>query len=233
MAKKVESPPSPRSYRSPLRERQAAQTRDTILNSVAEEILERGIHGLSINAVAARAEVAERTVYRYFESTESLLDALIDSVGTRLAARLGNQPRLRPDRAASVDELVAHLPALYAALDEIGAPARAVAAVTLARGSDPGRQHRRDLLAATLAPELAHLDAASAHAMVETLYLLGGSVSWFLLTRSGELDGPHAGEAAARAIRAILADLRRERVDGTSGASPAGPRLTDPAEMRT
>src|SRR6185437_11068522 len=114
---------------------------------------------------------------------------------------LGDQARLRPDRSSSLDELVAHLPALYVALDEIGAPARAVAAVTLARGSDPGRQRRRDLLATALAPELAHLDPASAHAMVETLYLLGGSVSWYLLTRGGELDGLQAGRAAARAIR--------------------------------
>jgi AcrR family transcriptional regulator len=117
------------------------------LNSAAEEILECGLHGLSISAVAARAEVAERTVYRYFESTETLLDALIQSVGARLGTLLGDQARLRPDRSSSLDELVAHLPALYVALDEIGAPARAVAAVTLARGSDPGRQQRRDLLA--------------------------------------------------------------------------------------
>lgn len=226
MAKKVASPvgpvAAPRNYRSPLRERQAAQTRDTILTSVADEILERGIHGLSMSAVAARAEVAERTIYRYFESTEALLDALIESVGTKLVALLGNQPRLRPGGAATVDELVAHLPALYIALDEIGAPARAVAVVTLARGSDPGRQQRRELLAKALAPELAHLDAATAYAMVETLYLLGGSVSWYLLTRSGELDGSHAGEAAARAIRAILADLRRERGDEPAGHPQPG-----------
>ena len=98
------------------------------MNSAAEEILERGLHGLSISAVAARAEVAERTVYRYFESTETLLDALIQSVGARLGTLLGDQARLRPDRSSSLDELVAHLPALYVALDEIGAPARAVAA---------------------------------------------------------------------------------------------------------
>lgn len=149
------------------------------MNSAAEEILERGIHGLSISAVAARAEVAERTVYRYFESTETLLDALIQSVGARLGALLGDQARLRPDRSSSLDELVAHLPALYVALDEIGAPARAVAAVTLARGSDPGRQQRRDLLAT-------------------------------------------AGQAAARAIRAILADLRAESTHNPAGVTQPG-----------
>jgi AcrR family transcriptional regulator len=202
---------APRAYRSPLRERQVAQTRETILNAVAREILERGIHLLSMSSVAARADVAERTVYRYFPSTEALLDALIEMVGARLTELLGDRPRLRPDRDEPLDALVEHLPELYAALDEIGDPARAVAAVTLARGSDSSRQRRRDILSAAFAPELAHLPPEEARALFETLYLLGGSISWHLLTRSGELTGEQAGQAAARVVRAILRDLRKER----------------------
>jgi AcrR family transcriptional regulator len=212
---------SPRAYRSPLRERQVAQTRETILRAVAAEILERGIHALTMSGVATRAEVAERTVYRYFPSTEALLDALTEMVGGRLTELLGDRPRLRPDREERLDDLVDHLPELYVALDQIGAPARAVAAVTLARGSDPGRQRRRDILSAAFAPELAHLSPEEGKALFETLYLLGGSISWHLLTRSGELTGEQAGQAAARVVRAILADLRKEA------------RLTGEAETRT
>jgi AcrR family transcriptional regulator len=217
----ADTAPTPRAYRSPLRERQVAQTRETILNAVAQEILKGGIHTLSMSGVASRADVAERTVYRYFPSTEALLDALIEMVSRRLGELLGDQPRLRPDREAGLDDLVEHLPALYAALDQIGAPARAVAVVTLARGSDPGRQRRRDLLSAAFAPELAHLPPEPARALFETLYLLGGSVSWHLLTRSGDLTGEQAGQAAARVVRAILGDLRKEA------------RLTGEADSRT
>ncbi len=212
---------APRAYRSPLRERQVAQTRETILNAVAQEILEGGIHTLSMSSVAARADVAERTVYRYFPSTEALLDALTEMVGARLTELLGDRPRLRHDREEPLDDLVEHLPKLYVALDQIGDPARAVAVVTLARGSDPGRQRRRDALFAAFAPELAHLPPEDARALFETVYLLGGSVSWHLLTRSGELTGEQAGQAATRVVRAILGDLRKEA------------RLTGQADTRT
>ena len=210
-------PTRARSYRSPLRERQVAQTREAILNALAAEILDNGIHGLSVADVAARAEVAERTVYRHFANVEAMIDALTALVGTQLEAKLGDQPRLRPDKTEPPDALVDQLPALYVAFDEIGAPARAIAAVTLARGSDRGRRQRRDLLADALKEELGHLDPVAAHAVVETLYLLGGSVSWFLLTRSGELTGEQAGQAAARAVRAILRDLRAERASSSRG----------------
>jgi AcrR family transcriptional regulator len=206
----ADTTPTPRAYRSPLRERQVAQTRESILSAVAEEILEHGIHTLSMSGVAARAEVAERTVYRHFASTETLLDGLTEMVGARLGELLGDRPRLRHDREDPLDDLVEHLPGLYAAFDRIGAPARAVAVVTLARGSDAGRQRRREVLSAAFAPELAHLPQEEASALFETLYLLGGSVSWHLLTRSGELTGEQAGRAATRVVRAVLRDLRKD-----------------------
>jgi AcrR family transcriptional regulator len=217
----ADAAPAPRAYRSPLRERQVAQTRETILNAVAQEILEGGIHTLSMSNVAARADVAERTAYRYFPGTEALLDALTEMVGAQLTELLGDRPRLRHDREESLDSLVEHLPELYIALDHIGDPARAVAVVTLARGSDPGRQRRRDVLSAAFAPELAHLPPEHARALFETVYLLGGSVSWHLLTRSGELTGEQAGRAASRVVQAILSDLRTEA------------RLTGQADTRT
>lgn len=216
-----EPAPPTRAYRSSLRERQVAQTREAILTAVAQEILDRGIHNVSMAGVAGRADVAERTVYRYFASTEALLDGLTAMVGARLAELLGDRPRLRTDRAESLDDLVDSLPDLYVALDAIGAAARAVAVVTLARGSDHDRQSRHDVLWTAFAPVLAHLPDAEAHAIFETLYLLGGSVSWHLLTRSRELTGEQAGRAAARAVRAVIADLRIEA------------RLIGPAQTRT
>jgi AcrR family transcriptional regulator len=214
----ADASPVGRTYRSPLRERQVAQTRETILRALADEILQNGIHGLSVAAVAARADVAERTVYRHFASGEALVEALTSFVGEQLTAKLGDHLQLRPGTNGQPDDMIDHLPDLYAALDEIGAPARAFAAVTLARGSDSRRRQRRDILADRLKPELAHLDPAAAHATVEVLHLLGGTVSWFLLTRGGELTGRQAGQAAARVARALLQDLRAERA-AASGSS--------------
>jgi AcrR family transcriptional regulator len=226
----VEGPPSARAYRSPLRERQAAQTREAILLAFADEILDQGIHGLSINASAARAQIAERTVYRYFANIEALVEGLTGYVGERLAEELGERPLLSTDAASTTDEIVAHLPRLYTALDRIGAPAGAVAAITLARGSSVDRRRRRDRLRERLAAEMTHLPDDEANALFETLYTLAGSVSWFMLTREAGVPAEQAGQAAARVMRAVLADLRAERAraqaddDGGSGTSSTGGR---------
>jgi AcrR family transcriptional regulator len=202
---------SSRPYRSPLRERQVAQTREAILHAVAEEILEHGIHGLAMSAVAARADIAERTVYRYFANIDALLEGLSQYVGEQLTPRLGDGPRLKEGINPSPEELINHLPRLYRALDEIGTPARAVAAITLIRGSDAGRRRRQELLGRYLADEMAHLPDEEARALLETMYMLAGSVSWFLVTTNTAITGEQAGRAAARMMHAVLADLRRER----------------------
>jgi AcrR family transcriptional regulator len=69
-----------RRYESPLRRQRAAETRDRIVSAGAELL-----HGfpvwnwraLTVRAVAARAGVNERTVYRHFASERELRDAVL------------------------------------------------------------------------------------------------------------------------------------------------------------
>jgi AcrR family transcriptional regulator len=69
-----------RQYESPLRRQRAAETRDRIVAAGAEIL-----HGfpvwnwraLTIRAVAARAGVNERTVYRHFANERELRDAVL------------------------------------------------------------------------------------------------------------------------------------------------------------
>jgi AcrR family transcriptional regulator len=206
-----EQTPPVRTYRSSLRERQVQQTRELILRALAEEILAGGLHDLSVAAVAARAEVAERTIYRHFPNVSALLDGLRAFVGEQLAAHMDGPLPLREDTPAPIEEIVARIPALYRALDAVGAPARAAALVTLQQGDDPGRSERAEALRRALQPELTHLDEASARAVIDTIRSLAGSLSWFLLTRDGRTSGAQAGEAAARILLAMLTGFRAER----------------------
>jgi AcrR family transcriptional regulator len=72
---------SRRPYHSPLRRNQAAATRERIIGAGAELM-----HGfpiwkwaaLTVRAVAARAGVNERTVYRHFAGERELRDAVLD-----------------------------------------------------------------------------------------------------------------------------------------------------------
>ncbi|MBB2990118.1 AcrR family transcriptional regulator [Mycolicibacterium iranicum] len=71
---------SRRAYDSPARRRQAEQTRGRILGAAAELVHEYQTwdwRDLTFRAVAERAGVAERTVYRHFPTERALHDAVM------------------------------------------------------------------------------------------------------------------------------------------------------------
>jgi AcrR family transcriptional regulator len=65
-------------YHSPLRARQAAETRETVLGAATRLFTERGWAGTTLAAVAAEAGTAVETVYSAFGSKSGLLIAAID-----------------------------------------------------------------------------------------------------------------------------------------------------------
>jgi AcrR family transcriptional regulator len=76
----TDTAPARRAYDSPVRRQRAAETRERILTAGAELL-----HGfpiwnwaaLTVRAVAERAGVNERTVYRYFATERELRDAVL------------------------------------------------------------------------------------------------------------------------------------------------------------
>ena len=70
-----------RPYDSPLRRRQAAETRRRILAAGTELLRDHGIwkwRAVTMRAVAERAGVNERTVYRHFDHERALREAVLD-----------------------------------------------------------------------------------------------------------------------------------------------------------
>ena len=65
-------------YHSPLRVRQAAETRQTVLSAATRLFTERGWAGTTLAAVGAEAGTAVETVYSAFGSKSGLLIAAID-----------------------------------------------------------------------------------------------------------------------------------------------------------
>jgi AcrR family transcriptional regulator len=89
----VEEPAPPRQYHSALREEQAERTRRLIAQAARARFLEAGWAGTSVRSVAARAGVAEATVYAAYGNKAGLALALIDTADTeadtaRLVAEL-------------------------------------------------------------------------------------------------------------------------------------------------
>jgi AcrR family transcriptional regulator len=98
--------PARRRYDSPVRRQRAAQTRDRIVGAGAAILHDHAIwnwDALTVRAVAARAGVSERTVYRHFASERDLRDAVL----ARLEIEAGVVPEgLRLDDLESFTEQV-------------------------------------------------------------------------------------------------------------------------------
>lgn len=99
-----------------LKERQGALTRQLILDAAVAELESGTLGALTLRAVALRANLAERTLFRYFATRDELLDALADEVSRRLEL---------PALPATAPELVDMPGALYGAFEKHAALIRA------------------------------------------------------------------------------------------------------------
>lgn len=72
-----------RKYSSPIRERQANQTRTNILDATQRLFLERGYAKTTVEAIAQEAGVAKQTVYAVFRSKNGIVAELLDRPSSR------------------------------------------------------------------------------------------------------------------------------------------------------
>ncbi len=121
-------------YHSPLRARQAAETRQTVLAAATRLFTERGWAGTTLAAVAAEAGTAIETVYAAFGSKSGLLIAAIDVaiVGDDGEVPLVERPEFaslgvgtRPERLTAAARIITralvHAVPLMGALQEASA----------------------------------------------------------------------------------------------------------------
>ncbi len=127
-----------RTYNSPVRQRQAAETRMRIVEATRELLETEGYAGMTIEAVARRAQVSVQTVYAVFGSKTGIL------------AELLNQATFGPDYEDTVRQT----------LEETDLETRLRGAARIARKIHDAHQAGFDLLrgAGMVAPELARLE---------------------------------------------------------------------------
>jgi AcrR family transcriptional regulator len=190
-----------RSYSSPLRAEQAAQTRARIVQAAVDLLAEGDAHDLSMADVAARAGVSVRTVYRSFATREELFDGVIDWINEHLVRRAG--PRIQATRA----DHESSAPEVMAAIFEIEPLYRALFATQAGRASHQrlaGAQ-RRESLRRAYAAELEGLDERTAHRVAAVLHLVASSNAALFLKDYWDLSPEEVGRTMAWAI-GVLAD---------------------------
>ena len=95
-----------------LRESKKAKTRQAIADAALALFAERGFEAVTVAEVAVAAEVAERTLFRYFGDKEELLFGQADAVRGTIEAALAARPAAEPPAVAVREALRALTPAL-------------------------------------------------------------------------------------------------------------------------
>ncbi|MBL7493358.1 TetR/AcrR family transcriptional regulator [Frankia sp. AgB1.9] len=190
-----------RRYDSPLRRQQAAQTRERILTAGSELVHEFTTwdwRGLTFRAVAERAGVGERTVYRYFATERELHDAIMRRLGQESGISYDD---LSLDRIGDVTErLFATLPSYAIMRWDAAEP---VGPTLLAE-----ELRRREAMVEAVAAPTAEWTDEEGRMAAAMLDLLWSVPSYQRLLSAWALDGQQATRAITWAI-GVLADAIR------------------------
>lgn len=198
----TDSDTATRPYHSPLRERQAAGTRQQILEAAAELILSDGLADFSMREVASEAGVSERTLYYHYPNRQALLDGLNGWVREQL-----EEKRLQAD-PREVEDLPDRIEAIFTAFEEIGTPARAMARLSAVMGMrSDGYRERTGAFRDRFSGVLEALDPDEAERAFAVLRHLASSTTWLNLRDQLGLSGDDAAKAVGWALRTLIRDL--------------------------
>jgi AcrR family transcriptional regulator len=200
-----------------LSRRKQQFVRDAILDAAAEAIRED--IDFSVQDVADRAGVTHRTVYRYFDSRE----AIVDGVAARFETIMAAEGFVRPE---TLDEASTFMERLFRQFDRFPDYVRAYALLALTRGERSAVSHRRtEQWRRMFEADLPHLPSGEVQAAFAVWRNLTGSIAWYLLRSVSGLSGDQSGAAVRWALEAMIADLRRRDHEaaaaGSSGAEEA------------
>jgi len=202
-------------YSSSLREAQAAATHKQILEAVAHLI--ESAEEPTYAAIAARAGVQERTVYRHFPSKDDLYEAFWWMV---VDARLGATGY----DATDLDSLLHDVERTFRGFD------RNVRLVTEMLHSKHGlairlrpNDQRRKMFERIVKNELPGADATTRRRAAAATQLLYSGMAWHSMRAYWAMDGGEAFASVAQALRAMFASLRRDST-GTGRRQKKGRR---------
>jgi len=197
--------PARRRYDSTLRQQRASDTRERIVQAGCELLQASSIRdwrGLTMRAVADRAGVNERTVYRHFTNERGLRDAVMHRMEEQAGIDLST---LRIEDIADVATRI------FAEVSSHPLPARPPLDPTLTEAS----QRQRTALLRALTPQTegwSDADRSVAAAMFDVLW---GVAPYERLVADWGLDPAQAVEGITWVIRLIEEAVREGRGPGT------------------
>jgi AcrR family transcriptional regulator len=198
-------PGTRRRYDSPVRREQAARTRARIADAgvaLARELPTWDWQGLTFAAVAARAGVGVRTVYRYFPTERDLHDAIMGRL-QEAGGGVAYEGLALGDLARVTARLHAALPSFAVSRWGEEIPEQP----TLVEVD----RRRRDALMAALADTAGDWTEGERVMAAAVLDVLWGVSPYERLTTAWNLEGPQATEAVTWAIGILVDAIRAGR----------------------
>ena len=177
----------------------AAITQGRILRGLAA-LLRRSSDEVTFELVAAESGVPQRTLYRHFANKEVLFVAFWRWLNLSIEV---------PERPTDPDQLVAHIPALFAAFDRDEPLVRAMLhsphgrSIRLAHA-----EARRDKFDAALRPVTMSLGETQKQRLLAAVTALCSASGWETMKDNWGLSGPAAANAAQWAVQALIDEAR-------------------------
>jgi AcrR family transcriptional regulator len=190
-----------RPYSSPLREAQARQTRETILDALTQLLSEQPADQISTREIAEIAGVSQPTVYRYFPDRQALLEGLADRVDV-LAGPESKVP-------ATLDEFVRVTSEwmFMAEAHAVEATAEAVLNADPRRFSRSTRKRTADIqrLVAEAFPDRSEHDHVRITALVRSII---STQTWLRMREEFGISGTQSGPLVTWALETLVREIR-------------------------
>lgn len=188
-----------RDYDNSKREKRATKTATRILVSAEELVREKPLADVTLNEVAARADVSVQTVIRKYGGWDGLLLALADRVSTRIEAQ---RKTVQPgDVTGAVDNVIEH----YEAEGDLILRLLSQEATSdfAADAAKQGRAFHRDWVESVFAPLLSDADRER---QVDVLVVATDLYTWRLLRRDLKRELDDVRDVMLRLVRTTLGD---------------------------
>jgi AcrR family transcriptional regulator len=187
-----------RTYKSPLREEQMEQTREKILETLAEILADESITDVSVAVVAERARISVRTAYRYFPTKE----ALFDEFNVWIRNKFGSPPL--PTSVEELPELASQLFDYFQRNEHLMRATRSMPARELRKRRKGEQMQAVIKIVSKFAP---NLDAETVKARAAVFLLMFGSEVWLNLRDHWGFDQQQMKDAVHWGLRTIQAQL--------------------------
>ncbi len=192
-----------RSYVSPLRERQAEETRRHIVQTALEMIQKKPDDVVTHEQVAKHTSIGVRTVYRYFPSHTDLLDAVWRESDHRLA--LTHYPNTEEQLLGSIEDVFARMDNNA---DLMRALLRSNAGQEMRKRDN---ERRRVAVFKALENATRHLSSDDRRRATAVFQVLYSARAWEMLRDRAKLNEGEPAQAIAWAFKTLLNALYREQ----------------------